>query len=115
MFFELARPNVQIGIGGGGVPVSFKMFKNPIGFLNQDFIPALTTHKFFKNIKVACVGHQTFGPGFGPLRRRYSCNSRNFRVRSEIATCFSTEPVSEPVPMAVYGVLLDLHVSKSSA
>ena len=38
-----------------------------------------------------------------------------FGFRSEIATCFSTEPVSEPVPMAVYGVLLDLHVSKSSA
>ena len=45
MFFELARPNVQIGIGGG-VPVSFKMFKNPIGFLNQDFIPALQTNEF---------------------------------------------------------------------
>ena len=37
---------------GGGVPVSFKMFKNPIGFSNQDSIPALTTHKCFKNIKV---------------------------------------------------------------
>ena len=39
----------------------------------------------------------------------------NFGFQSEIATCFSTEPVSEPVQIAVYGVLLDLHVSKSSA
>ena len=38
---------------GGGVPLSFKMFKNPIGFFNHDFIPALQTHKCLKNIKVA--------------------------------------------------------------
>ena len=38
-----------------------------------------------------------------------------FGFRSEITTCFGTESVSEPVPMAVYGVLLDLQVSKSSA
>ena len=25
-------------------------------------------------------GHRTFWPGFGPVQRRYSCNSRNFRV-----------------------------------
>ena len=58
MFLELARPNVQIGIGGGGA-VSLRMFKNPIGFFNRVFIPALQTHKCLKNIKMT-DGHQTF-------------------------------------------------------
>jgi len=116
MFFELARPNVQIGIGGG-VPVSFKMFKNPIGFFNQDFIPALWTHKCLKNIKVAPDRRtdRHFEPVLDHFGTATVAIHINFGFRSEIATCFSTEPVSEPVPMAVYGVLLDLHVSKSSA
>ena len=76
MFFELARPKAD----SGGGPVSFKMFKNPMGFLIQDSIPALMTHKCLKNIKVRTDRHQTFGAGFGPLRRSYSCNSRKFRV-----------------------------------
>ena len=71
MFFELARPNVQIGIGGG-VPVSLRMFKNPMGFLNRVFIPALQTHKCFKNIKVRTDDGHTFGPCFGPLPSRIS-------------------------------------------
>ena len=116
MFFELARPNVQIGIGGGGVPVSFKMFKNPIGFFNQDFIPALTTHKCLKNIKVASGQDRHLDSVLDHFGAVTVAIPEIFWFRSEIATCFSTEPVSEPVPMAVYGgVLLDLHVSKSSA
>ena len=99
---------------GGGVPVSFKMFKNPIGFLNQDFIPALWTHKCLKNIKVVTdIRH--FEPVLDHFGTATVAIHVNVGFRSEIATCFSTEPVSGPVPMAVYGVLLDLHVSKSSA
>ena len=100
---------------GGGVPVSFKMFKNPIGFLNQDFIPALTTHKCLKNIKVVTDDTRQIDPVLEHFGTATVAIHVNFGFRSEIATCFSTEPVSEPVPMAVYGVLLDLHVSKSSA
>ena len=44
------------GSGRGGVPVSFKMFKNSIGFFIQDSISALQTHKIFKNIKVGPDG-----------------------------------------------------------
>ena len=50
MFLELARP--KSWIWSGGVPVSFKIFKNSIGFFIQDSISALQTHKIFKNIKV---------------------------------------------------------------
>ena len=90
------------------------MFKNPIGFLNHDFIPALTTHKCLKHIKVLPdIRH--FDPVLDHFGAVTVAIPGIFGFRSEIATCFSTEPVSEPVPMAVYGVLLDLHVSKSSA
>ena len=91
------------------------MFKNPIGFFNQDFIPALTTHKCLKNIKVITDTHTHLEPVLNHFGTATVAIHVNFEFRSEIATCFSTGPVSEPVPMAVYGVLLDLHVSKSSA
>ena len=116
MFLELARP--KSWIWSGGVPVSFKMFKNSIGFFIQDSISALQTHKIFKNIKVVTdrrTDGQTFGPGFGPLRRSYGCNSWNFRVPDLNCNCSCADPVPEPVPMAICGVLLDRHVSKSSA
>ena len=116
MFLELARP--KFWIWSGGVPVSFKMFKNSIGFFIQDSISALQTHKIFKNIKVI-TDRRTDIRHLDPVLDHFGAVTVAipgiFGFRSEIATCFSTEPVSEPVPMAVYGVLLDLHVSKSSA
>ena len=88
-----------------------------MGFFDQDFIPALKTHKCFKNIKVA--PGQTDTGQLDPVLDQFGAVTVAIHVnsgfQSEIATCFSTEPVSEPVLIAVYGVLLDLHVSKSSA
>ena len=73
------------------------------------------THKCLKNIKVRTDDTRHFDPVLDHFGAVTVAIPGIFRFRSEIATRFSTEPVSEPVPMAVYGVLLDLHVSKSSA
>ena len=91
------------------------MFKNPIGFLNQDSIPALTTHKCLKNIKVAPDTHRQNDPVLEHFGAVTVAISRNFRVPVLNCNCSGADPLPEPVPMAVYGVLLDLHVSKSSA
>ena len=74
------------------------------------------THKCLKNIKMTDGRtDRHFEPVLDHFGTATVAIPGIFGFRSEIATCFSTEPVSEPVPMAVYGVLLDLHVSKSSA
>ena len=61
MLFELARPSTQIRIGG--VQFLLKLFKNSMGFFDQDFIPALKTRQCLKNIKVGPDG-QTDGQTF---------------------------------------------------
>ena len=92
------------------------MFKNPIGFFNQDFIPALQTHTIFKNIKVVTdTTHRQNDPVLEHFGAVTVAISRNFRVPVLNCNCSGADPLPEPVPMAVYGVLLDLHVSKSSA
>ena len=116
MFFELARPEYT-DRDRGGVQFLSKIIKNSMVFFIQDSIPALKTHQCFKNSKV--VTDRQTDKHFGPVLNQFGAVTVAIHVnsgfQSEIATCFSTEPVSEPVLIAVYGVLLDLHVSKSSA
>ena len=59
MFLELARP--KSWIWSGGVPVSFKMFKNSMGFFIQDSISALQIHKIFKVVKCGQTDGRTDG------------------------------------------------------
>ena len=42
----LGRSRIGSDSDRGGVPVSFKMFKKPMGFFIQDFIPALQRYRF---------------------------------------------------------------------
>ena len=91
------------------------MFKNPIGFLNQVFISALQTHQCLKNIKVVTDTHRQNDPVLEHFGAVTVAISLNFRVTVLNCNCSGADPLPEPVPMAVYGVLLDLHVSKSSA
>ena len=117
MFLELARLKSDwIGLGsGGGGQFLLNCLRIQWCFLFKiSFLPYRGSD-LIKIIKWLPDGHHTFGPGFGPLRRSYGCNSWNFRVPELNCNCSCADPVPEPVPMTICSVLLDRRVSKSSA